>query len=85
MGKYSVLFDGKWQERFDDFEEALEWAQAVADTGRLVFVARTHILLPPRLLKILPEIVSLRGIAYGTGAVACLARSSRPFAVLPFA
>lgn len=38
MAKYIVGFDGKWQERFDDPDEAIEWAEEVAGTGRTVEV-----------------------------------------------
>ncbi len=35
---YVVGFDGKWQETFDDREDAIEWAEEVAATGRVVEV-----------------------------------------------
>jgi hypothetical protein len=43
MTSYRVAFDGKWQERFRDRAEALEWAQAVGETGRVVYVVRSGI------------------------------------------
>jgi len=35
MAKYVVGFDGRWQETFDDRDEAIEWAREVAGTGRI--------------------------------------------------
>jgi hypothetical protein len=40
MATYIVGFDGKWQEKFDDREDAVDWAQDVAATGRTVEVAQ---------------------------------------------
>ncbi|HXR30657.1 MAG TPA: hypothetical protein VN752_05915 [Solirubrobacterales bacterium] len=40
MATFIVGFDGKWQERFDDEEEAVDWAREVAATGRTVEVVR---------------------------------------------
>jgi hypothetical protein len=40
MAIYIVGFDGKWQERFDEPEEAISWAREVAATGRVVEVVR---------------------------------------------
>jgi hypothetical protein len=40
MPRYKVGFDGAWQEAFDDEAEAVEWAEELADTGRVVFVVR---------------------------------------------
>lgn len=53
MTTYRVAFDGKWQERFHDRAEALEWAKAVGDTGRLVYVARTGVTM--KLIAVFPE------------------------------
>jgi hypothetical protein len=53
MATYRVAFDGKWQERFDDREEALEWAREVAETGRIVHVARSGV--RRRLIAVFPE------------------------------
>lgn len=39
MAKYVVGFDGKWQETFDEADEAIGWAEEVAGTGRVVEVA----------------------------------------------
>jgi sigma54-dependent transcription regulator len=38
MATYRVAFDGKWQGRFDDLSSAVEWAQEVAETGRMTWV-----------------------------------------------
>ncbi len=38
MAKYEVGFDGRWQGAFDDREQAVQWAQKVAETGRVVDV-----------------------------------------------
>lgn len=38
MARYEVGFDGRWQETFDDLDEAVAWAQEVAETGRTVDV-----------------------------------------------
>jgi hypothetical protein len=38
VATYVVGFDGKWQETFADQEEAIEWAEEVAATGRVVEV-----------------------------------------------
>ena len=40
MATYIVGFDGKWQEKFDDREDAVDWAQDVAATGRTVEVVQ---------------------------------------------
>jgi hypothetical protein len=40
MTVYRVGFDGKWQEEFEDREEAIRWAEEVAATGRVVEVVR---------------------------------------------
>jgi hypothetical protein len=37
---FLVGFDGKWQEKFDDLDEAASWAEEVASTGRTVEVVR---------------------------------------------
>jgi hypothetical protein len=38
MAKYEVGFDGRWQETFDDLDQAITWAREVAETGRTVDV-----------------------------------------------
>ncbi len=55
MRKYSVCFDGKWQGKFAELEDALEWGRDVAETGRLVWVVRRRILLLSQLLAVFPE------------------------------
>lgn len=48
-------FDGRWQETFDDRDEAIEWAREVAETGRVVDVVLKRPLLPRRFLTAFPE------------------------------
>jgi hypothetical protein len=48
MSKWYVGFDRRWQESFDDFDEAVEWAREVAETGRTVDVAKRHLLIGKR-------------------------------------
>ena len=48
MRKYEVGFDGRWQETFDDRDEAIQWAQEVAGTGRVVDVISKYRLFPFR-------------------------------------
>jgi len=55
MAKYEVGFDGRWQETFDDREQAIQWAQEVAETGRVVDVVLKRRLLPRKLLTAFPE------------------------------
>jgi hypothetical protein len=55
MAKWHVSFDGKWQESFHDFDEAVEWAQEVADTGRTVDVAERRLLRGWKLAAVFPE------------------------------
>ena len=55
MAAFWVGFDGKWQHRFDDFEDAEDWAREVAETGRLVWVVRRRPLREPSLLTIYPS------------------------------
>lgn len=38
MARYTVGFDNRWQESFDDLDEATAWAREVAETGRTVEV-----------------------------------------------
>jgi hypothetical protein len=60
MGKWYVAFDGRWQESFRDRDEAIEWAQEVAETGRTVDVARRHFLIGRKFVTAFPE--SKRGL-----------------------
>lgn len=55
MAKYEVGFDGSWQETFDDRGDAIEWAQEVAKTGRVVDVVLKRRFLPRRFLTAFPE------------------------------
>lgn len=55
MSKWDVGFDGRWQESFDDLDEAVEWAREVAETGRTVDVARRSLLRGRRLVAVFPE------------------------------
>jgi hypothetical protein len=40
MATFTVGFDGRWQETFDNEGEAVTWAREVADTGRTVEVMK---------------------------------------------
>ena len=55
MDRYAVCFDGKWQGRFAELEDALQWGREVAETGRLVWVVKRRIILLSRLLAVFPE------------------------------
>jgi hypothetical protein len=55
MAKYEVGFDGDWQERFDDREDAIRWAMKVAETGRIVDVAIKRRGFPRKFLTAFPE------------------------------
>ena len=55
MAKYLVAFDGSWQESFTNYDEAIEWAQEVAETGRIVDVIVKKRLRPRRFLTAFPE------------------------------
>ncbi|HEX7293096.1 MAG TPA: hypothetical protein VF259_01005 [Solirubrobacterales bacterium] len=55
MAKWYVGFDGRWQESFHDLDEALEWAQEVAETGRTVDVAKRQLLIGKRFVTAFPE------------------------------
>ena len=63
MGKWYVAFDGRWQESFHDRDEALAWAEEVAETGRTVDVAKRHFLIGKKFVTAFPE--SERGIREG--------------------
>jgi len=54
MGKWYVGFDGRWQESFSDHDEAIEWAQEVAETGRTVDVAQRHLFFGKRFVTAFP-------------------------------
>jgi hypothetical protein len=55
MGKWHVSFDGKWQESFRDFDEAVEWGREVAETGRTVDVVQRRLLRGWKLVEVFPE------------------------------
>lgn len=55
MAKWYVAFDGRWQESFHDFDEAVEWAREVAATGRTVDVAKRDFLIGRRFVTAFPE------------------------------
>ena len=61
MPTYRVCFNGKWQGDFDDQEEALDWARAVGETGRIVHVASfgsgrlMRWIKTPKLVAVFPE------------------------------
>ena len=54
-GRYRVAFDGRWQERFEEEADAVEWAQEVAETGRTVYVAQRR-WSGLKLVAVFPEI-----------------------------
>lgn len=55
MAEYEVGFDGRWQEAFDDRDEATQWAREVAETGRVVDVVVKRRFLPRKFLTAFPE------------------------------
>ncbi|MGC1801991.1 MAG: hypothetical protein WA701_16530 [Solirubrobacterales bacterium] len=55
MAKFLVGFDGKWHEKFDSLDEAVEWAQEVSETGREVWVAERSWFGRGRLRAVFPE------------------------------
>ncbi len=55
MAKWHVGFDGRWQESFHDLDEAVEWAEEVAETGRTVDVAQRRFLIGRKLVAVFPE------------------------------
>jgi hypothetical protein len=55
VSRYRVCFDGKWQESFSDREDALDWGRAVGDTGRIVHVVKSRLLLNLKLIAVFPE------------------------------
>jgi hypothetical protein len=55
-----VAFDGRWQGDFEEREEALAWARAVGETGRITNVASfgrglKKTLIRPKLVAVFPE------------------------------
>ena len=55
MSRYRVCFEGKWQESFRDLRDALDWGRAVGDTGRIVHVVKSRVLLNLKLIAVFPE------------------------------
>jgi hypothetical protein len=55
MATYEVRFDGTRSEVFEDRDQAIEWAEEVADTGRIVDVVLKRRLWPEQLLTAFPE------------------------------
>ena len=55
MAKYEVGFDGRWRETFNDRDQAIQWAQEVSKTGRVVDVVLKRRFLPRKLLTAFPE------------------------------
>jgi hypothetical protein len=55
MAKFMVSFDGKWQEDFDALDQAIEWADEVAATGRMVWVVERRFLRRDRLRATFPK------------------------------
>lgn len=55
MGKWYVGFERRWQESFDDLDEAVEWAKEVAETGRTVDVAKRYFLIGKKFVTAFPE------------------------------
>ena len=55
MSRYRVCFEGKWQESFRDLQDALDWGRAVGDTGRMVHVVKSRLLLNLKLIAVFPE------------------------------
>jgi hypothetical protein len=52
---YKVSFEGKWQAKFDDLEQALDWGREVGDTGRMVHVVKRRVIRFPKLIAVFPE------------------------------
>jgi hypothetical protein len=50
-----VRFDGEWQGKFHDLDEALEWAREVCETNRLVLVVERRIIRQWKLIAVFPE------------------------------
>ncbi len=55
MATYEVGFDGRWQEAFDNLDEAVQWAQEVAETGRVVDVVQRRRFLLRKFVTAFPE------------------------------
>jgi hypothetical protein len=77
VARYEVGFDGRWQEEFDDCDEAMEWAKEVAATGRVVDVVRRRRFLPRKFVTAFPE--SQLAARKAAWSVPTYYRASRPF------
>ena len=55
MGNWYVGFDRRWQGSFADLDEAVEWAEEVAATGRTVDVAKRYFLIGKKFVTAFPE------------------------------
>lgn len=55
MARFDVAFEGRWQESFDDYDEAVEWAREVAATGRTVDVVKRRFGVFRRFITAFPE------------------------------
>jgi hypothetical protein len=53
--KYGVCFDGKWQGKFDDLDDAIDYAREAAETDRLSHVVRFRWVRSPVLIMVVPE------------------------------
>ena len=54
MARYWVAFDGRWQSTFHDRDQAIDWANEVGDTGRVVHVIERR-WFRPKLIASFPE------------------------------
>ena len=50
-----VRFDGKWQGKFHDLDDTLDWAREVGETDRLVLVIDRRIIRQWKLIAVFPE------------------------------
>jgi hypothetical protein len=51
---YKVCFEERWQGKFEDLDDALNWGREVAETGRLVYVVDRGV-FTTTLLAVYPE------------------------------
>lgn len=77
MAKYDVGFDGRWQETFEDRDQAIEWAQEVAKTGRVVDVVIKRRFLPRKFVTAFPE--SQRAVREAAWSVPSNYGATQPF------
>lgn len=56
MPTFRVAFGGKWQGKFDDLADAVDWAKEVSETGRMTWVVEHRMArLRSRLRAVFPE------------------------------